>query len=202
MTPSIVTDDSATFVDRMILRRSPGRTARACSSSGISPCSGSTAKAAMPGSSASAVCARLISPAPGRNTSRSPSLSSRRNRRTAPATCAASGRSSGVGRCSIATSNIRPSLRTTSPPTKSATGSASNVADIATTARSGRSVSRSRRNQARARSVATWRSCSSSSTTTPTPGRRGAASMRRMNSPSVMNRSRVLGPAASSKRTE
>ena len=48
MTPSIVTDDSATFVDRMILRRSPGRTARACSSSGISPCSGSTAKAAMP----------------------------------------------------------------------------------------------------------------------------------------------------------
>ena len=49
VTPSIVTDDSATFVDRMILRRSPGRTARVCSSSGISPCSGSTAKPPMPG---------------------------------------------------------------------------------------------------------------------------------------------------------
>ena len=70
----------------------------------------------MPGSSASAACARLISPAPGRNTSRSPSLSSRSTRRTAPATCTASGRSSGAGRCSIATSNIRPSLRTTTPP--------------------------------------------------------------------------------------
>ena len=73
----------------------------------------------MPGSSASAACARRISPAPGRNTSTSPSGSSRSTRRTAPATCVASGRSSGAGRCSIATSNIRPSLRTTSPPRKS-----------------------------------------------------------------------------------
>ena len=34
---------------------------------------------------------------------------------------------------------MRPSLRTTSPPRNSAIGSASSVADIATTARSGRS---------------------------------------------------------------
>ena len=37
----MVTDDSATFVARTILRRFAGRTARVCSSSGRSPCSGS-----------------------------------------------------------------------------------------------------------------------------------------------------------------
>ena len=73
-TPSMVTDVSATLVDRITLRRPPGsgRTARFWSGSDISPCSGTTAKRSPASASPSASAARRISPAPGRKTSRSP----------------------------------------------------------------------------------------------------------------------------------
>ena len=113
-TPSMVTEVSATLVDRITLRRPPGsgRTARFWSGSDISPWSGTTANRSPGSASPSASAARRISPAPGRNTSRSPSGSSRIARRTAAAICCASGRVSGSARCSMATSNARPSERT------------------------------------------------------------------------------------------
>ena len=44
VTPSIVSEVSATFVLRMIFRRSLGRSARSCSSADSDPCSGSTTR--------------------------------------------------------------------------------------------------------------------------------------------------------------
>ena len=114
-----------------------------------------------------------------------------RARRTAAATCLPSGRSSGCSTCSIATGNVRPSERTTgASPRNAATGSASSVADITTSASSGRRA-RSRATSASARSPSRWRSWNSSMITQPTPRSSGSTSSRRVSTPSVTNRSRV-----------
>ena len=98
VTPSIVTDDSATFVDRMILRRvARAHGARLILERHLAVQRQHRETADARQRRPAPPAARLISPAPGRNTSTSPSLSSRSTRRTAPATCAASGRSSGAG---------------------------------------------------------------------------------------------------------
>ena len=177
-TPSIVTDDSATLVARTTLRRPAGRTARVCSSSGISPCSGRIASVA--------ACGQL-----GERGLRAPDLAGAREKHQQvavgllaqelphrrPRPRRSSGRSSRACAGQVLDRrprSARPSLRTVvarrrSPARNARTGSASSVADIATTARSGRAASRSRRSQASARSVATCRSWSSSSTTAETP---------------------------------
>ena len=119
-----------------------------------------------------------FSPAPGRNTSRSPSVSSR----SEPPDRRRDLRSSGGDRRPRPRGEVLDrdleaaplaahggAVASAAPRERPRTGSASSVADIATTASSGRGLSRSRRSQASARSVATWRSCSSSSTTAETP---------------------------------
>ena len=94
VTPSTVTEDSATFVASTTLRCWAGSTARACSAIGRSPCSGRTKSCASFASASSAVLALRISPAPGKKTSTSPVGSSCTACRTALTICFSSGRSS------------------------------------------------------------------------------------------------------------
>ncbi len=136
-TPSMVTDDSATLVERITFRRDARRTAVSCSSGERSPCSGTSSRSASVAIFSHVSRAFRISPAPGRKTSTSPSRPSPTSDRTADATCEASGRSSGPGACSIATSYRLPSLRSTCAPRCSASGAVASVALMATTRRSG-----------------------------------------------------------------
>ncbi len=201
VTPSMVTELSATLVDRITLRRSAGCTARSCSAAGRSPCSGRTSRPAPSAIRSIARLARRISAAPGRNTSTSPSSPSPTSFSSAEATCRSSG-SADAGVYAIEVSNRRPSDRSTAqPPRYAATGVDSMVADITIRRSSGRAVLCNRRRSASARSPSRWRSWNSSSTTTSTPPRERSERSLRVSTPSVMNVIRVPGPVASSKRT-
>ena len=115
VTPSMVTEVSATLVERITLRRGPGRTARSCSSGERSPWSGRTSSPSRAAKEAQACAARRISAIPGRKTSTSPSGVSVTTRRTVEATRSSSrsSRAASAGeRCSTATSKSRPSERT------------------------------------------------------------------------------------------
>ena len=70
VTPSIVTELSATFVDKMIFGRSAGSTARSCSSGERSPYKGSSKEARPRAIGSQARIARRISAEPGRKTKR------------------------------------------------------------------------------------------------------------------------------------
>ena len=72
VTPSIVIEVSATFVLKMILRRSLGRRARSCSSAGNEPCNGSTTAPKRAAAGSRRLPTRRISANPGRKTSRWP----------------------------------------------------------------------------------------------------------------------------------
>ena len=158
-TPSTVIDDSATFVDRMTLRRpGSGRTARVCSSSVGFQCS-RIASSAVPGA-----CAERLLRAPDlagaqEEDEHVPRALEHRRRRTAPVTCfverpvvrgwAGARSRSGEG---------GPRMHFAHRPASSARGTRraapQGVADIPHTRRSGRAPSCSRRSSARPRSVA------------------------------------------------
>ena len=112
VTPSMVTELSATLVERMTFGRSAGDTARSCSAGERSPWRGRTSRPNRDANGSMARAARRISAAPGRNTSTSPpTLRAELERRSsAAATCS----SSGAGECgvySIARSYSLPSDR-------------------------------------------------------------------------------------------
>ena len=124
-------------------------------------------------------CAR-ISPAPGRNTSTSPSGSAQhpwRTAATAPARCArgAGGAPSGPRPGATRLSLVITGAGGPSPPSRAATRSPSRVADMTSRRRSGRRWRRASRARARPRSACRLRSWNSSKITRPTPVEAGIA---------------------------
>ena len=195
VTPSTVTELSATFVARMSFGCGLGETARSCSSGDRSPCNGSMSSPARCATASHSRIVRRISAAPGKNTRVWPRCSSLSSNSTALFTCTCSSAGE-YGRCLMVSSNSLPSdLNIGQPSRYRATGAASSVADITTIRRSGR-VRCSRFNNASAKSLSKWRSWNSSSTTASTPLRLGSESSRRVKTPSVTNRSRVRGPTS------
>ena len=112
---------------------------------------------------------------------------------------AASGTSrlpAGSGRSSqrVSTGKARPSERMTGAPSKSvATGWASSVADMTTSARSGRSAARASHARASPRSAFRLRSWNSSKMTQPTPSSEGSDCSIRVRMPSVTTSIRLPG---------
>ena len=119
---------------------------------------------------------------PARRRSRPSRLAARPRRwpvrRACPSSSAAiEGRRETFGRRS------RSSARRPSPPSTAVSLATSGVADIASTRRSGRTVSRASRANARPMSVGTLRSWTSSKITRPTPGSSGSCCSRRVSTP-------------------
>ena len=200
-TPGTVSDDSATAVETTTRRRGPSLSARSCSAPGRRPCRGRT--------SASTSCSRRMvastSATPGTKTSTSPSCSASA-RRTVEATW--SWKAGVMPRSSVrrtpggaedhmdCTGCRAPGTSTTGAGSSTeasnpAVRSASTVADIAMRTRSSRRLARTSTSSARVRSASRWRSCTSSSTTAPTPASSGSCWMRRSRSPVVTTSTRV-----------
>ncbi len=98
----------------------------------------------------------------------------------------------GNGHHTVWTGCRAPGTRITgAPPSRAAVRSASTVADMATRARSSRRLARTSMSSARVRSASRWRSCTSSSTTAPTPTSSGSCWIRRSSSPVVTISTRV-----------
>ncbi len=198
-TSGIVSEVSAIEVASTSLRRPSGAGASAArwSASGRPPCSGCSS-ASGGRSRASAAATRPISAWPGRKT-RTPPAVAASAARTRSATAASKrgppgpgdqGRSSQI----VSTGCARPSAVTSgAPPISAATGAASSVADIAISARSGRSAERASSASARPRSACRPRSWNSSKITQPTPGRSGADCSIRVSTPSVTTSIRAPG---------
>ncbi len=151
-TPSMVTEVSATLVERITLGRSPRRMARSCSRGGRSPWSVTSARPARSATGAHASRARRISPAPGRKTSTSPSSPPLTRRFSADATCCSRRRSSGASRCVISTGWARPSTSMAGASRNARTFCTSRVALITTIRRPLRAPRRRRSEKASARS--------------------------------------------------
>ena len=184
---SIVSDVSAIDVASTSLRPvAAGAMAARCALNGIDPCSGhSTTSSGSAGVRAAAT--RDISPAPGRNTSTPPAVSSSA-RRTRPAHCVTNRVSFGGGVSSqrVSTGNACPSERTVgAPPISAATGAVSSVADIARRIRSSRSAPRTSSASASPRSALSERSWNSSKITAPMPPSPGSNWIMRVRMPSV-----------------
>jgi hypothetical protein len=155
-------------------------------------------------------CTEAISPAPGRNTNRSPSFS-RHALRTTAATWSRNagstfspcggltGRSG--GHQNTVTSCRAPCAVTIPASSNSPNRSASAVAEVARSRRSGRSVCLLSTRNASARSVSRCRSWHSSIMTVPTPASSGSARSRCTRSPVVTTSIRVPGPTLRSPRT-
>ena len=103
-----------------------------------------------------------------------------------------------IGSQRTSTGNDRPTLSIDRCIAEHVRGSlaTSGVADIASRRRSGRTVARASRANARPRSVGTLRSCTSSKITSPTPGSSGSCCSRRVRTPSVTTSIRVSRPDA------
>ena len=110
VTPSMVSEVSATLVETMILRAAVRATALSCASGGSSPCSGSTTQPLSARCSASACNVRPISYAPGKNTKKSPSVcpATRAHSRAATSHTGSFSKLTALGRYSIATGKLRP----------------------------------------------------------------------------------------------
>ncbi len=157
VTPSMVIELSATFVERITFGCKAGATARSCSDAGRSPCSGKRIRFDRLASGAQALAAARISAAPGRKTRTSPDCSSRNTRSNASLTCSWRGAEE-YAVCSTDRSNSLPAERSTGQASrKCATGAASRVADMTMMRRSGRRRCK-RFSNARARSLSRWRS--------------------------------------------
>ena len=185
------------LVDRMIRRRVPGCSTASCACAGRAPYRGSTSTPASP-------CrlrrTRSISPAPGRNTSTSPSSCTASTLRIAAAV-----RTSSVPSIPSAqvtsTGNGRPSTSTIGQSKRNAlTSRGSIVADMTIRRRSSRARMVSRQ-KARARSAWTDRSWNSSMMTQDTPSSSGSSMNRRVRMPSVTTRIRVSFEWRPKKRT-
>ncbi|QJW93467.1 hypothetical protein FTUN_0973 [Frigoriglobus tundricola] len=201
VTPSTVTDVSATFVARTTFRRSVRWSARSCCSGGRSPCSGSTVIPCSRAKASSSSAVWRISRRPGRNASTSPARSLSTSR-TASATARDTGVSLRRGRYTTSTGKVRPALSTTGHPPKYAdTAAGSTVADMTTACNSGRTFSRISRTIPSARSASRPRSWNSSKTTHATPSRYGSSCNRRSRTPGVITRTRVRALALRSNRT-
>ena len=143
VTPSMVSEVSATLVETMILRACVLATARSCCSGGNSPCSGKLTNSRSPRPPWIACSVRLISYAPGMNTSMSPSVSPATRSHSRAATSHTGSWSKFGERCrySIATGKLRPCETSTSHGARYCRSiPASSVADITMIFRSGRVV--------------------------------------------------------------
>ncbi len=143
VTPSMVSEVSATLVETMILRSRVRATARSCASGGSSPCRGNTTQPFSSRRPPSACTVRPISYAPGMNTKKSPSVcpATRAHSRAATSHTGSLSKFTVFGRYSIATGKLRPSeVRISQGARYSASTCASSVADITTIFRSGRVV--------------------------------------------------------------
>ena len=196
--PSIVSEDSAIDVARTTLRRpgGEGRSAASCSARVSAAKSGISSTSGPRRDSSSSRAAVRISPSPGRNASTDPRRSESARRTPAAARAATDGsvlRSSHA----VSTGNIRPSARTTGagaapvPPRWRATASASSVADMTRTRRSGRRPRRTSSASASPKSAWRERSWNSSKTTSPASASSGSERIRRERSPSVRTSIRV-----------
>ena len=184
------------LVARTTLRRPAGEGARARScTAGVScPCRGrmSTVAATSGGSVVARRCStRRISAAPARNTNTSPGPSARAWR-TASATAGSIGVVAAMGRYRVVTGWAAPGACTTvAPPSRPAVAATSRVADITTTARSGRKLPAVSSTRASPVSADRERSWNSSKITTSTPASSGSRCRRRVRIPSVTNSMRV-----------
>ena len=98
VTPSTVTELSATFVARISFRCAAGEIARSCSLGDRLPCRGSISNPARRATASHSRIARRISAAPGRNARMSPECCSPISSSTASLTCTSSGLGE-YGRC-------------------------------------------------------------------------------------------------------
>ena len=202
VTPSIVSDVSATLVARMILRCPRSASTRSCCSGGRSPNSGSSASPCRSASGASASCsAKNLAHArqEHQHVPRRVAQCVRHRRRDQLRPAAAARRAAGSG--SAPETAAPRHARSGNRPSSRATGSAASVALITTIRRSGRSVWR-----IRTRAPARGPSRSSAREThRARPRRRLRAPHRRSNRrnrmPVVTTTSRVSRPRTTSKRT-
>ena len=175
VTPGIVSDVSATFVARMMRRLGPGFSAASCFSGGRSPYNSTSSAFCEAAKPASASAVRRISPTPGKKQSTSPAVSCQIRGTPQATSCAVAAAVLGNGvtrrsapissptsigvRYRTSTGYDRPVLSSVAaPPSQATSGAGSSVADMTTSRRSGRTLSRTRRHIASARSLASERS--------------------------------------------